>query len=215
MLAHDENPAPAVVSGTPRKTLRLLRKRLRQLLRAALVLAVGLAVVASGLAIWWATSLNGLPDIGDPFDVEALRAFRIPEDRDAFVFFRRANETSSSFPLGVDGLVSSATAAWSEADPKARAWVEANRPALGLFLRGAGCPDGISRRPGEPASFRYSEDLGPRYLIVMALLEGGRREEDGDMAGAWDCYRAVLHATVLSARRGGISERFFATRHHA
>jgi hypothetical protein len=48
----------------------------------------------------------------------------------------------------------------------------------------------------------------------MALLEGARREEDGDMAGAWDCYRAVLHATVLSARRGGISERYVATRHH-
>jgi hypothetical protein len=202
------------VSGKPSKTVELLRKRLRQLLRVIVVLTACVAVAATALAIWWLTSLNGLPDIGDPFDVAALRAFSIPEDRDAFVFFRRANEKSSSFPLWANRVASSATAAWSEADPKVRAWVEANRPALGLFLQGAGCPDGISRRPGVPRSVRYSEDLGPRYLILMTLLEGGRREEDGDLAGAWDCYRAVLHATVLSARRGCICERFFATRHH-
>ena len=205
---------PAAVSGKPSKMVVLLRKRVRQLLRVIVVLAACVAVAAMALATWWLNSLNGLPYIGDPFDVAALRAFSIPEDRDAFVFFRRANEKSSSFPLWADRVDSSATAAWSEADPKVRAWVEANRPALGLFLQGAGCPDGISRRPGEPPSFRYSEDLGPRFLILMALLEGGRREEDGDMAGAWDCYRAVLHATVLSARRGCIPERFFATRHH-
>ena len=158
MLAQDESPAPQVVSATSSKTLRLLRNRLRQLLRAGLGVAIGLAIAASALAIWWLNSLNGLPDIGDPFDVAALRAFSIPEDRDAFVFFRRANEKSISFPLWVDRVDSSATAAWSEVDPKVRAWVEANRPALGLFMQGAGCADGISGRPGEPASFRYSED---------------------------------------------------------
>ncbi len=109
MLAQDESPARQVVSGTSSKTLRLLRKRLRQLLRAALVLAIGLAVAASALAIWWLTSLNGLPDIGDPFDVAALRAFSISEDRDAFVFFRRANEKRGSFPLWADRVDSSAT----------------------------------------------------------------------------------------------------------
>ena len=34
------------------------------------------------------------------------------------------------------------------------------------------------------------------------------------MAGAWDCYRAALRATVHSARRGGITERYFAGIHH-
>ena len=43
-----------------------------------LVLAIGLAVAATALAIWWLTSLNGLPDIGDPFDVAAFRAFSVP-----------------------------------------------------------------------------------------------------------------------------------------
>ena len=43
-----------------------------------------LAIIASP-PLWWATQLVGLPDIGDPFDVTAFRAFTIPADRDAFV----------------------------------------------------------------------------------------------------------------------------------
>jgi hypothetical protein len=94
MLIQHESPAPApaAVSGTSQKLLQLLRKRLRQLARVTLVLAICLAVAASAFAIWWLNSLNGLPDIGDPFDVAAFRAFRIPDDQNAFVFLRRAHE---------------------------------------------------------------------------------------------------------------------------
>jgi hypothetical protein len=66
--------------------IQLLRKRLRQLARVTVVLAIGLAVAAAALAIWWSTSLNGLPDIGDPFDVAAFRAFSVPDDQNAFTF---------------------------------------------------------------------------------------------------------------------------------
>ena len=75
-----------------RRLLQLLRKRLRQLARVTLVLAIGLAVAAAALAIWWLTSLNGLPDIGDPFDVAEFRAFSVPDDQNAFTYLRRAWE---------------------------------------------------------------------------------------------------------------------------
>ena len=85
-----QSESPAAVSGTSSKTLQLLRKRLRQLLRVMLVLTICLAVAARALAIWWLNSLNGLPDIGDPFDVAAFRTFSLPDDQNAFTFFRRA-----------------------------------------------------------------------------------------------------------------------------
>ena len=88
MPTTSESPAP--VSGTSQKTLQLLRKRLRQLRRVTLALVIGLAVAATGLAIWWLNSLNGLPDIGDPFDVAAFRALSIPDDQNAFALLRRA-----------------------------------------------------------------------------------------------------------------------------
>jgi hypothetical protein len=35
--------------------------------------------------------LNGLPDISDPFDVAAFRAFRLPDKQNAFIYLRRAS----------------------------------------------------------------------------------------------------------------------------
>jgi len=216
MVAADETPvvAPAAPSDTSNKLRQLLRERLRQLSRVTLVLAICLALGGTALLIWWLTSLNGLADIGDPFDVAAIRAFHIPEHRNAFTFFRRANEKLSPFPHAPQEEIAAAGVAWSKADTKLRAWVEANRLAIELFLQGAEQSDGISRRPGEPYSPRHSADLGPHYLTLLTLLEGGRRAERGDMAGAWDCYRAVLRATVHSARRGVLVERHWASVHH-
>src|SRR5215468_4171007 len=94
-----QSESPVAVSGKPSKMAELLRKRLRQLLRVVVVLAACVAVAATGLAIWWLNSLNGLPDIGNPFDVAAFRAFNIAEDQNAFAFFRRANEQHRSFLL--------------------------------------------------------------------------------------------------------------------
>jgi hypothetical protein len=39
-------------------------------------------------------------------------------------------------------------------------------------------------------------------------MEGGLREEKGDMAGAWDCYRAVLRMTVHVRRRERLMDRW-------
>jgi hypothetical protein len=195
--------SPAAVRGTSSKTLQLLRKRLRQLARVTLVLAVCLALASTALAAWWSTSLNGLPDIGDPFDVAAFSAQRVPEDRNAFAFLRRADRMLTAWPLLPQSVALSApTVAWSKADPKFRAWVEANRPALELFERGAEQSDAC-HLAGDP-----STDLNPNTLNILALLEGSRRQETGDKAGAWDCYRAVLRMAAHVSGRGTLEQRF-------
>ena len=71
---------------------RLAGRLVTALIAVVVVLAACVAVAAIVLAIWWLNSLNGLPDIGDPFDVAAFLAFSIPDEQNAFVFFRRANE---------------------------------------------------------------------------------------------------------------------------
>jgi hypothetical protein len=152
-----QSESPVAVSGTPSKTVALLRKRLRQLLRVVVVLAACVAVAALVLAIWWLNSLNGLPDIGDPFDVAAFRTFRLPDDRNAFTFFRRA--WKSIEPIYGGG--------WSETNPEFRAFVEANRPAVELFIKGAEQVDGISGPVGEPLSGENNSDLDSAYPLVL------------------------------------------------
>jgi hypothetical protein len=188
-----QSETSAAVTATSSKTLQLLRKRLRQLGRVTLVLVIGLTVAATALSVWWLNSLNGLPDIGDPFDVAAFRAFRVPDDQNAFTFLRRAEEQLTPSP-SPDLAIS-----WSKADPKLREWVKANRQAIELFQQGAGLldaanPDGDSVVNGQ-------------RLALLVLLEAGRREEGGDMAGAWDCYRAILRMTTHTGRRGNVAQR--------
>jgi hypothetical protein len=107
-----------------------------------------------------------------------------------------------------------ATVAWSQANPKLRAWVEANRAALELFQQGANLSDGISRPAGDPYS-RDHDYFNPNELMRLALLEGGRRAESGDTAGAWDCYRTVLRAATHLRRRGDLIERHVANTLHS
>ena len=182
-----QSETSTAVTDTSSKTLRLLRKRLRQLGRVTLVLAIGLTVAATALSVWWLNSLNGLPDIGDPFDVAAFRAFRVPDDQNAFTFLRRAEEKLTPSP-------SHLATSWSQADPKLREWVKANRQAIELFQQGADQPDAASP-DGDSV-------VNGQRLTLLVLLEAGRREESGDMAGAWDCYRAILRMATHARRRG-------------
>jgi hypothetical protein len=199
--------APAAVIGTSPKLLQLLHMRLRQLVRITLGLAIGLALAATALALWWLTSPNGLPDIGDPFDVAAFRARRIPDDQNAFTWIRRAAEKLIPWPdLPLTVLRSAPTVSWSKADPKLRAWVEENCQALELFQKGAEQSDASLDLAGDPLTSFDNSAVNPGDLGVLALLEGSRRQESGDTAGAWDCYRAVLRATAHVSRRENLQQ---------
>jgi hypothetical protein len=201
MPTHSESPA--AVRGASSKILQLLRKRLRQLRRVMLVLTICLAVAATALAIRWLTSLNGLPDIGDPFDVAEFQAFRIPDERNAFTLVRRANQKFTPMPLNLN-----------VGDPRLHDWFEANRPLVDLFIQAAECADGISG-PEDVDNWRYYpiQSNWGGTLFAMTYWEGGRRADSGNMAGAWDCYRAILRMYVHLRRRERLATRLRADLH--
>ncbi len=200
MLTQSESPV--AVSGKPSKMVELLRKRLRQLLRVIVVVAACVAVAATAFAIWWLNSLNGLPDIGDPFDVPAFRAFRIPDDQNAFTYLRRASEKLTPIRGWNGGEPGQLKFSWSTANPKLREWAGENREAFELFLQGAEQAD-AANPAGEPTDYR-SFHVG---LISLALLEASRRQASGETAGAWACYRAVLRTITHLRRRGSTLQR--------
>jgi hypothetical protein len=213
----DADPAAVAASPASDKLVRWLRKRLRQLAWALL----GLAAAVGAFALWWLTSLRGLPDIGDPFDVAAIREPAIPDDQNAFLFLRRAHETLVPLPDRLPSLIGSdLTVAWTKTGPDVRAWVEANRRAIELFLQGAACADGFWPSDGWPLWQRCRDGwwnyrlVAPGGLLRLALLEGDRRAAAGDPAGAWDCYRAVLRMTTHFRRRGSLTLRYFTNALH-
>jgi hypothetical protein len=206
-----EAAVPAPERADESRFRRWARRRARQLLWVAAVLAVSMVVVAAGVMLSRAVRLIGLPDIGDPFDVAAFRALNtLPAAQDADVLIRQAAAKASKRPEAVAVRLIGTTGGWSKIDPKLRQWLEANREALALFRRGVERPDGIVSRKAEKSEGSGDLDFGP--LVVLAMLEGYRLEDQGDMEGAWSWYRTVLRMRLLAMQRGSVPQRLLVDR---
>jgi hypothetical protein len=112
------------------------------------------------------TSLNGLPDIGDPFDIAAFRAFSLPDDHNAFTYFPRALEkvTPIRGMVGGEGAdPGDSKFSWSIANTMWRKWAAENREPFKLFQQGAEQPD-AANLAGDPTA-----DVYPHLLITLAI----------------------------------------------
>jgi len=172
---------------------------------AALATPIGLALYFT----WRATSLGGLPDVGDPFDVAAFADAKIRDDDNAFVLYRQAGERLRREP-GWDGSLDWAD--WATANESRRGWLAANREPLAIWRRGTGRPDAryVSPRDMTFATMLTAiEEL--RLLVRLATLEGTRREAEGDFSGALDYYTGILRSGKHCGRRGVSIERLVGT----
>lgn len=192
----DERPLPGPTGSS--------RRRLRRVASA-----VGLLVVAvlGAVGIRTATSLNGLPVIDDP----SLPAVVIPDEENAFTFFRRATDRfvghESDITRGA-GLFDD----WSEVPAKTIGSFEANGEALDLWFEGTTRDRALYIDP----KLSNMETLLPvtqrlRSFIQLAGLRAMRLRLDGDHAGAWTWVRAGLRCSLLSGQNGFLIERIVGT----
>jgi hypothetical protein len=175
------------------------------------VLVLGIAVVciaATSVWMWRMRSLDGLPDVGDPFDVaQALRPIEIPDEDNAYVAYSEAKRLLAKMPEGVR-QVAWVQVTWSAAGADVRAFLEANRPALAAWRAGTERPEALYHQPGKIAFdtiLPVVQDL--RMLGRLADLEGTRFEEKGAMAEAWNWYKSILRSSRHVGRHGLLIER--------
>ncbi len=181
---------------------------------------LGVVLVVASLWAWWALQLWGLPDIGDPFDVAAFEAFRVPEDQNAFVHYRHAapmiTATRRKFQANNTAKdLNNYPASWSEASPTWRDFLAQSSEALAAWRAGSEKPnalyehhDGLSIRTLLPVT----QDL--RMLARLAILEGSRLEAEGNVAGTWGWYRAALRSSRHTGRHGFMVERLVGAAMH-
>ena len=167
-------------------------------------LAVGavVAVVAASAWWWWWNPLRGLPDVGDPFPREELTELSVPDADNAFVLYRQAGGQMTHLRREV------ASFEWERADPELRNWLAVNQAALALWRKGTERPDALYIHPTAmrlDTIIPLVQDL--REFGRLALLEAGRLEARGDMAGAWGWYRAALRSSRHLGRHGCLIER--------
>jgi hypothetical protein len=178
----------------PLRWLEQARGRKRLALLAAYCLVIGLMATL----IWRATSLNDLPDVGQPFDVKEFTAYRVSESEDAFTLYRKAFAQVSQPPVGdVSALWRLVNSRWSNVDETIKARVINHRSALQLWRQGAERLLAMPIQPGDPATPTVEIEIVNRMVEFswMALLEGARLEEEGNLAAAWEWYNTVLRAS--------------------
>lgn len=179
---------------------------------ASLYLTIALTVGVFG---WREASLWRLPKAPEPFDLAKYGRVEVPDADNAMVAYR---EVFAKFGnLDTKGYDVASVAAWyvsdwSAADPEVRRWAEDHRKALEAWLPTNDRPDSLLV---QPEALRMETVLEPvqgiRPYARLALLEGSRLEQSGDLAGAWRMYRATLRASRHAARRGGSIQRLIAS----
>ena len=177
--------------------------------RGRLVGAVGAAFLAVlVIGVWWVLDPDGLPDVGDPFDVAAARQSIFIDDSDnAYVLFAQAKGKQSRFTSAMSKL-DLTTLVWSKAGAEIRNYLEQNREALELWRAGSERPDALYYQPGKEAI----DTVIPLVQDTMILsrlggLEGSRHQDQGEMVEAWAWYRAILRSSRLVGKHGVIVER--------
>jgi hypothetical protein len=177
-------------------------ERTRGWRRLALLLVYAMIALPFVAIMRRQSQLAGLPDIGQSYNgnAGATRA-RVPDDRNAFVLYRRATERFREMTPAEGESFSKANFAWTAADPVFRGWVTEHKEAISLLRAGSERPDAFLELPGDAAGafgFVDKQTVVVRlsWIGTAALFEADRLRNDGDPAMAW----ALLHAVVRASR---------------
>ena len=174
--------------------------------RRGLVVLYVLFAVVFGVLGWRGLSLWRLPDIGDPFDVAKLGTVEVPDSDNAIPLYIEAGKRIEPFDAEMKKLDYKAwdVTDWAVIDPMLKRWVDGNHPALELWLRATDRKDALLIQPRQ---MTFSTILDPiqkiRDLSRLAILEGARLEDAGDLEGAWRIYKGILRSSRHAGKHGG------------
>jgi hypothetical protein len=169
--------------------------------RRIVVLAALILAGSTAFVTWWTTTLVGLPDVGDPFDIKAFGR-PVPDETNAFVLYKQAVALLPKEPEAA------ANSDWKTADTVQRAWFDRSQEALTNWMKGTERPDASYVNP-ETANFDTKLDVAQslRSFGRLALLKGSQLEESGDFEGALDWYLALLRSSRHCGKCGTFIER--------
>jgi hypothetical protein len=180
-----------------------------QLRRPVAVIILIMLALCAAVMTWQYTSLRGLPDIGDPFDVAAFSAIQVRDEDNAYVLYRQA----AAKLRDKDRVFSRDWATASEADKQ---WLEENREALELWKLGTERPDASFIKPADLTLDTDLEiPLKVRALTWLSCLEASRLESIDDVRGAWVWHRAALRTSRHLGRHSTLIERLIGVSIHA
>jgi hypothetical protein len=191
--------------------------------------------ILAGLAIWLSVAgasgadrrpvLPPISDVGAPFDVREFCSVSVPDDKNAFTYYRRAarllvtqaalvnspnpNGRQTTWDRFLGSLDETLEKGWPRANEDVRLWLAGNDLALETWKRGTECADAIEIPPAE------INVLGPygtfyqpaRDFARLACLEAARLSAGSRPAEAWTWYRANLRCSCHLGMHTGMIGR--------
>ncbi len=158
-------------------------------------------------------SIDELPDVGEPFDVQAfMSSCNVPKPENAFELYRQAFALldEEAVVYGRDPFRASRLH-WRDAEKPIRQMHLRNKAALDLWFEGSGRPRSVCFAPGKVGVERdeqFAETaFGMRSLAALAQLEATRMESMGRFDQALHWHKALLrssrHLGMLGAPLSG------------
>lgn len=187
----------------PARQSRLLRVAFF-ILRPQVGVPVAIVLILLSLPfLYRVRQLRGLPDIGEPFDVEAFGTVDIAAEDNAYVEYRAAVSALVDCTASTEAFDKAMEEGWAGADTATRKWVTDNAGTLDLWRQGTEKPDALYHQP-EDVRFDTSLeiDLELRNFGQLASLNGSRFEAEGDFNEAWRWYRAIFRCSRHTGRHG-------------
>ncbi len=188
----DEWTDPGPIDPPPRHGRRVLA-----------VSGVLLAALVGSFFVWRATSLSGIPKVGEPFDTKALGTVDVPDEENAFTYYRKAVAKFRDEP-SLGGPYYS----WAQASAFDKEWLFANTDAMELWIVGTTMDRAVDCQPKDlriESRLEVCQTL--RRMVRLAQLVGRRMEGQGDLDAAWDWYRAGLRCSRHCGMNGGFIDR--------
>ena len=152
-----------------------------------------------------------VPDIGEPYDVQAFLKYSVPDEENAYAFYRDAAarlQTADAYgrtltAQDADGpgtfleaLQKAQAEGLDAADGRVRGWVEANHNALETWLAGTKLEQALEVHPRNlTAVSSLAVTQSCRELARLAVLAGDRAAASGDQDEAWTWYAATLRSS--------------------
>lgn len=145
--------------------------------------------------------LSKVPDIADPFDVEAFLSETVDDKDNAFVDYYAARALLVPESTLTSEERQELDAGWEKTSPPVRAWVDANLPALQRWRIGTEKNDAIDGDLRNDPWLALPEVAPARDFSQLAWLQGEREQSEGHIGGAWQWYRAAMRYSRHVARR--------------
>ncbi|MDA0832578.1 MAG: hypothetical protein O2955_00515 [Planctomycetota bacterium] len=192
----------------PRQPLFVRLLRWRFVIPAAVI--VGLIV--SPFA-YFQHLVNQIPDIGDPFDVEAFGTVKIVDEENGWLDYEAAYKMLTPLPdiPGRDIQKEYDEAldnGWQVATDVIREWVADNRPALARWKQGTEKPDFLIQQPKDLHFGLLIPDVQAfREIARLSQLEWSRLLIEGNVAEAWIGIRTLYRSSRQFVRHGTPMQR--------